>query len=377
MTRSNGSASPLGPYGARVQLGRLHRVLPGVLSTTAGPFDVAQRELAICLSIPGAVLSHASAAAYWGIRRAQKDRVEVTVPHRTWVLDRRAVVHYSNRMPDHHVVDLVDGGRVTSVARTVFDLGGVLDEQGHLSVIEDVRNKGLCTDAELGEVYHDLCGRGRRGSAAWQRLAQLTDRAARPTMSELELEFQEALVAAGLPPAVQQHPVVLPNGRTAYLDLAYPDCRARHRDRPLGVACHGERRRAGQGARPRACRARVGAPAVHRSSARAAPPRLCRNGRRGPRAPQSRPRRASGLIRGHHPRTVRRNDHAHGRFREQFTEAARQVGVKVTGRWSGPKMPTALGFQVIGPSTARSGMRRASRGRASCSSARASAAPRQ
>jgi hypothetical protein len=209
----------------RIDSGQLHRVLPGVLSTIAGPYDVSQRALALCLSIPDAVLSHVSAAGHWGIRRVPKDRVDVTVPPNTWVLDRRAVVHYSNRLPDHHIVDLVDGGRVTSVARTIFDLGGVLDEQGHLSVIEDVRNKGLCTDAELGEVYHDMCGRGRRGSAAWQRLAHLTERAGRPTMSELELEFQEALVAAGLPPAVQQHPVTLPNGRTVYLDLAYPDCR--------------------------------------------------------------------------------------------------------------------------------------------------------
>ncbi len=44
-------------------------------------------------------------------------------------------------------------------------------------------------------------------------------------MSELELDLQEALVAAGLPPAIQQHPVTLPNGRVAYLDLAYPDAR--------------------------------------------------------------------------------------------------------------------------------------------------------
>ena len=209
----------------RVQLGQLHRVLPGVLSTDVGPYDVGQRELALCLSQPGAVLSHASAAAYWGIRRAPKDRVDITVPYDTRVRDRRAVVHYSNFMPEHHVVDLVDGARVTTPARTVFDLGGVLDEQGHLSVIEDVRHKGLASDAELGEVYHDLCVRGRRGSAALQRLVMLTERAARPPMSELELEFQEALVAAGHPAAVQQHPVTLPNGRTAYLDLAYLDVR--------------------------------------------------------------------------------------------------------------------------------------------------------
>jgi hypothetical protein len=207
----------------RVEVGELHRVLPGVLSTSGGPYDVSQRELALCLSIPCGVLSHASAAAYWGIRRAPKDRVDITVPKGTRVDDRSAVVHYSNRMLVHHVVDLIDGARVTSVARTVFDLGGVLDEHGHLSVVEDVRNKGLCTEAELGEVYHDLRGRGRRGSGAWQRLAELTERIGRPTMSELELEFQEALVGAGLAPAIQQHPVTLPNGRTVYLDLAYPD----------------------------------------------------------------------------------------------------------------------------------------------------------
>ena len=209
----------------RVELQQLHRVLPGVLSTHAGPYDVSQRELALCLSLPAAVLSHASAASYWGIRRALKDRVELTVPHGARVDDHRAVVHYSNRLPDHHVVELVDGARITSVARTVFDLGGVLDESSHLSVIEDVRNKRLCTDAEIGEVYHDMCGRGRRGSAAWQRLAVLVERAARPTMSEQELEFQQALLAAGLPAATQQHPVTLPTGRTVFLDLAYPDVR--------------------------------------------------------------------------------------------------------------------------------------------------------
>jgi hypothetical protein len=209
----------------RIEERRLHRVATGVLSTQPGPYDVSQRELAICMSVPEATLSHASAAAYWQIRRAPKDRVEVTVPKGVRVSDRRAVVHYSNHTPAHHVVELSDGLRVTSVARTVFDLGGCIDEKGHLSIIEDVRNKRLCSDAELGEVYEDLCGRGRRGAAAWQRLCMLVERTGRPVMSELELTLQDGLAAAGLPPAVQQHPVELPNGRMAFLDLAYLDVR--------------------------------------------------------------------------------------------------------------------------------------------------------
>ena len=202
---------------------QLHRVLPGVVSTEAGPYTVGQWELALCLSIPEAVLSHESAATFWRLRRAPKDRVEITVPHGLKVRKRTAVVHRSNCMPDHHVVELIDGARVTSVSRTVFDLGGVLDEPSHMSVIEDVRNRLLCTDDELGEVYADLSGRGRRGSAAWERLVDITERPVRPTMSEQELVLSDALVAHGMPRPVQQHPVMLPTGRVANLDLAYLD----------------------------------------------------------------------------------------------------------------------------------------------------------
>jgi very-short-patch-repair endonuclease len=208
----------------RVARGQLRRLIRNVYATGVPPDDAPRRELALCLYHPAVVISHASAAAFWGIRRAPKNHVDVTVPHNLYLRGITAVVHHSNNMPDDHVVEMIDGGRVTSVARTVFDLGGVLDAQGHLSIIEDVRNKGLCTDDELGAVYADLCGKGRRGSAAWSRLATLTDRVGRPTMSELELDLQQALVESGLPAAVQQHPVTLPSGRTAYLDLAYTEC---------------------------------------------------------------------------------------------------------------------------------------------------------
>jgi very-short-patch-repair endonuclease len=208
----------------RVARGQLRPLVRNVYATGVPPDDAPRRELALCLYHPAVVISHASAAAFWGIRRAPKNNVDVTVPHGLYLRGVSAVVHHSNKMPDDHVVETIDGGRVTSVARTVFDLGGVLDRQGHLSIIEDVRNKGLCTDDELGVVYADLCGKGRRGSASWRRLASLTERVSRPTMSELELDLQQALVDSGLPAALQQHPVTLPSGRTAYLDLAYTDC---------------------------------------------------------------------------------------------------------------------------------------------------------
>ncbi len=199
-------------------------IAPGVLSTSAGPYGVSQRELALCLSLPcrGALACQrgSDSGASGGCRR-----IASTSPCRRarGCHDHRAIVHYSTRLPDHHVVDLIDGARVTSVARTVFDLGGVLPESAHLSVIEDVRNKRLCTDAEIGEVYDDLCGRGRRGSAAWMRLvasrrARARARRCRSSSSSCSRRLVDAGPAAGRSSSTRS---CLPNGRTVHLDLAY------------------------------------------------------------------------------------------------------------------------------------------------------------
>ena len=206
-----------------------------------------------------------SAAAYWGIRRAPKDRVDVTVPKGSRVsgLQRGRPLQQLDARPSRRRVGRRRPGHVGGP--NGLRLGGVLDADGHLSVIEDVRNKGLCSDAELGEVYYDLCGRGRRGSAAWERLADLTDRAARPTMSELELTFPRGAGRGG--PAGGRPAAPGRAARTAArcTSISRIPTSPRHRDRPLGVARDGVGRRAGQGPRPRAGAARLGAAALHRN----------------------------------------------------------------------------------------------------------------
>ena len=114
-----------------------------------------------------------------------------------------------------------------------------------------------------------------------------------------------------------------------------------------------------------------GRPDQHRRR-RQAPPRRARAG--DPRPPRRLPLAAADARSGSCSEIV--PDRA-GPAQRRSPDWRSVAGVKVTGRWSGPKMPTALGFQVISPSRARSGIRRASSGSASCSSARASAAPRQ
>ncbi len=70
---------------------------------------------------PGAVLSHRSAAALWGIR-AYSGRIEVTVPTKSD--SRGSIRRHSVSLPADEVT-VVDGIPVTTVPRTVFDLATV------------------------------------------------------------------------------------------------------------------------------------------------------------------------------------------------------------------------------------------------------------
>jgi very-short-patch-repair endonuclease len=74
---------------------------------------------AVLASGPEAVLSHWSAAALWGIRPGSRERLDVTVSHRSRSspLIRR---HISAVPADERTVE--EGIPVTSVPRTIFDL---------------------------------------------------------------------------------------------------------------------------------------------------------------------------------------------------------------------------------------------------------------
>jgi very-short-patch-repair endonuclease len=149
----------------------------------------------------------------------------VTIASKRNVANTGATVHRSNHMPGHHFVRLLDGLRITTPARTLFDLGGVLDLEGHLSTVDDAYQRDLTTPAELREVFDELAGRGRRGSAALRdALAEIPPQS-RPTMSAYELKLARAMVAAGLPEPTRQHPIRLLDGSYVHPDLAYPDRR--------------------------------------------------------------------------------------------------------------------------------------------------------
>ena len=109
--------------GNRIDAGRLHPIHRGVYAVGHRPRTSEAAWMAAVLVADGAVLSHRSAAALWGIRRNDRTAVEITVPR---ALKRRArlEIHQARLQPDE--ITTHNGIPVTTPARTLLDLAAVV-----------------------------------------------------------------------------------------------------------------------------------------------------------------------------------------------------------------------------------------------------------
>ena len=130
-----------------------------------------------------------------------------------------ATLHRSCLLPDADV-RLFQHIPVTSPARTIFDLAGVLHPGRTERALDNALARGLTTIEGLERVTDDLARQGRSGSSLMRRL--LADRIARyvPPESNLEARFQAIANGAGLHSFVRQRDVGAGDwlGRVDYLD---------------------------------------------------------------------------------------------------------------------------------------------------------------
>jgi len=179
----------------RVRRGRLHRVHRGVYAVGSPEITQQGRWMAAVLSCgEGAVLSHGSAAALWGMRRVRNSPLEVSVPrdrrprrpgvkvHRTSFVAAVDVAHH-DRIP------------VTSPARTLIDLATCLDAGQLERAVNEADRLGLVDPERLRAAV------GKRGNVRGApALRKLLDRLTfRLTDSELEREFLRIVRLAELP----------------------------------------------------------------------------------------------------------------------------------------------------------------------------------
>ena len=177
----------------RLAVGRLHPVHRGVFAVGHAVLSRHGVWMAAVLAAgPGAVLSHRSAAALWGIRDTARARPEVSVARRC---ERPGV--------DAHRVTLAEdeitaerGIPVTTPARTLLDLAGQLTPQQLERAIHETEYRRLASPLSLDALL--TRHRGRPGTAALKRIVERGALGLDITKSELETEFLAFLDAHDL-----------------------------------------------------------------------------------------------------------------------------------------------------------------------------------
>jgi hypothetical protein len=218
----------------RVAAGLLDEPAPRVLRLSGASPTWEQRVMGVTLSSGGrAVVSHRCAAALHGMDGFSRSIVEVSVT-RPWRLRRAGTVVHQAQALEQQDLTAVAGIPVTGVARTLADLGSVVDRAQVERALDDVRRRGISLRwiQATAERLH------RPGQAGTRVLLALIETArTEPTVrgSWFERLVEDCLRSPELPALVRQHRVLDDRNRlVGILDLAFPSLR-------LGVEAHSRR----------------------------------------------------------------------------------------------------------------------------------------
>jgi very-short-patch-repair endonuclease len=200
----------------RVGAGRLHRLHHGVYAVGHTVLRREGRWLAAVLACgEGAVLSHRSAAAHWGLLQSNATRIDVTTP-------RRRAGNASIRL--HGARSLIARDTIThqeipitSVTRTLLDLAA--------TVRPDRLERALAQAEQLQLYDHtattDLLARanGHRGK---QALAEATATDPKLTASDWEIRLLKLVREASLPEPLVNLPLDAPDYGECRPDFHWP-----------------------------------------------------------------------------------------------------------------------------------------------------------
>jgi hypothetical protein len=190
----------------------------------AGATRTAEQAAALaCAAGPDVVVSHISAGREWGFRGLGGEaHLHVAIAGQNHRDLPDVVVHRSHRIDPVDIVERSDGIRFTSPPRTVFDLASCFSDERLESIIEQVLHDRLSTIPTLMATAARLRQRGRNGSARIGRVLGSRPAWLKPVDSDLELRVERAIIEAGLPRPLRQHPIRVPSGELFRLDFYWP-----------------------------------------------------------------------------------------------------------------------------------------------------------
>ncbi len=204
---------------------RWTKMRPGVYRIEGYPPDWHQDLLAACLATSGTALaSHRAAGLVWGLPGLEPGRLEVMVHGPRW-----------HRLPGvacHQSIDLPDSDRttrddipVTTIDRTLIDLGRYLGFAALEEAVDDALRRGLTTIDRLAKRAIDLDRPGRRGRQVIRAVLRARDPSGRVPESIPERRLVRALRRRGLPDPVLQFDICDGPHFVARVDAAYPERR--------------------------------------------------------------------------------------------------------------------------------------------------------
>jgi hypothetical protein len=199
-----------------VRAGRLHVVYRGVYAVGHRALRVEARRLAAVLACgPGAVLSHRSAAAHWGLLGTDQERIDVTAPatrhgvpgirlHRSRSLDEKDTTSH-------------EGIPITTIARTLLDLAATTRADQLERALAQAMHLRLYDQRAIDDVI--ARSNGHRGTAI---LTRATAREPKRTRGDWEARMLRLVRGAALPEPICNEPLHAPDHGECKPDFYWP-----------------------------------------------------------------------------------------------------------------------------------------------------------
>ena len=200
-------------------IGRLHPLHRGVYALGHERLRREGRYLAAVLACgKRAVLSHRSAAAWWGLLQTAQAQVDVTSPHGRHAI--AGVRRHQARSLAAQDTTTHQGIPITSVARTLLDLAATVQPHGLERALAQAERLQLYDHTAIADVLSR--SNGHRGRAA---LTRATAQEPKLTRSELEARFLTLVRQAGLPDPQANLPLAAPDHPRLDPDFYWPTYR--------------------------------------------------------------------------------------------------------------------------------------------------------
>jgi hypothetical protein len=201
-----------------LRCGELIIISEGVYRHAMWPDTLLSQCAASCAADGSLVISCGGAGRIWGFRRCSRIGLHVSGTGTGLRIVGGPVHHRCPIMPEDHIHRREDGIRLTSPARTVFDLSKHVNTGDLESIIEQGLRRSMFDIPTLYGVGRLLCRQGRAGSTAFASVLSSRPTWRRASDSHPEIELRRALSSVGVE-LEPQLSLCLSDGQIVHPDL--------------------------------------------------------------------------------------------------------------------------------------------------------------